>query len=35
MVHRIAALLLLHSELDDAYEKALKGPFTAEELGLR
>ncbi len=35
IVHRIAALLLLHGELDAAYEKALKDPFTAEELGLR
>jgi hypothetical protein len=35
MVQRIAALLVLQGELDVAYEKALKDPFTAEELGLR
>ncbi len=35
MVHRISALLLLHSELDTAYERALKDPFTADELRLR
>jgi hypothetical protein len=35
MVHRIAALLLLHGELDAAYEKALKNSFSAEDLGLR
>ncbi|HSS77200.1 MAG TPA: type ISP restriction/modification enzyme, partial [Thermoanaerobaculia bacterium] len=35
MVHRIAALLLLHSELDTAYERALEDPFTADELRLR
>jgi hypothetical protein len=34
MVHRIAALLLLHDRLDSAYEKAIVAPFTAEELGL-
>lgn len=35
MVHRIAALHLLHDALDAAYERALAEPFTAEELGLR
>ena len=35
MVHRISALLLLHRELDTAYERALEEPFTADELGLR
>lgn len=35
MIHRIAALLLLRSNLDAAYEKAIEDPFTAEELGLR
>jgi hypothetical protein len=35
MVHRIAALLLLHGDLDAAYERALEDPFTADELGLR
>ena len=34
MIHRIAALLLLRSSLDAAYEKAIEDPFTAEELGL-
>ena len=34
MVHRIAALLLLHEQLDKAYEKAIEDPFTTEELGL-
>ena len=35
MVHRIAALLLLHESLDKAYEQAIADPFTAEDLGLR
>jgi hypothetical protein len=34
MVHRIAALLLLHEKLDDAYERAIEDPFTTEELGV-
>ncbi|HVF59086.1 MAG TPA: type ISP restriction/modification enzyme [Thermoanaerobaculia bacterium] len=34
MVHRIAALLLLHDRLDKAYEQAIEDPFTTEELGL-
>lgn len=34
MVHRIAALLLLHEKLDAAYEQAIENPFTAEELGI-
>lgn len=35
MIHRIAALLLLHDKLDAAYENAIGDSFTAEELGLR
>ncbi len=35
MIHRIAALLILHEQLDRAYERALADPFTAEELGVR
>lgn len=35
MVHRIAALLLLHDALDRAYEQVIEDPFTAEDLGLR
>jgi len=34
MVHRIAVLLLLHSQLNEAYERAIKAPFTREELGI-
>jgi hypothetical protein len=34
MVHRIAALLVLHDRLDGAYERAIEDPFTAEELGV-
>jgi Type ISP C-terminal specificity domain/N-6 DNA Methylase len=35
IVHRLAALLTLGQDLDQAYERALASPFTAEELGLR
>jgi len=35
MAHRIAALLLLHDQLDAAYERAIADPFTAEDLGVR
>lgn len=34
MVHRIAALLILHDRLDGAYERAIADPFTGEELGV-
>lgn len=34
MVHRIAALLILHDRLDAAYERAIEDPFTGEELGV-
>lgn len=33
MVHRIAALLLLHEQLDATYESSIEDPFAAEELG--
>ncbi len=35
MVHRLAALLLLHDALDAAYEKAAADAFTTTDLGLR
>jgi hypothetical protein len=34
MVHRIAALLVLHERLDRAYEQAIEDPFTSDDLGL-
>lgn len=34
IVHRLAAILLLHSTLDSLYERACKDCFSAEELGL-
>lgn len=34
IVHRIAALLRLHDELDQAYDRAIESPFAAEDLGL-
>jgi hypothetical protein len=34
MVHRIAALLVLHERLDAAYERAIEDPFTGGDLGL-
>jgi hypothetical protein len=34
MVQRIAAVLTLHDELNAAYQRALEGCFTAEDLGL-
>jgi hypothetical protein len=34
IVHRIAALLLLHERLDQAYEEAIEDAFTLEDLGL-
>jgi hypothetical protein len=34
MVQRLAALLLLHEQLDAAYESSIENPFTSEELGL-
>lgn len=35
MVHRLAALLLLHEQLDGGYERATAKAFSAEDLGLR
>jgi len=34
IVQRIAALLLLHEQLDAAYESSIEDPFTSEELGI-
>ena len=34
MVCRLAALLLLHDELDAAYEQTIDDAWTSEELGL-
>ena len=34
IVHRVAALLVLHSRLDELYECAIDNPFTVEDLGL-
>lgn len=34
IVHRLAAVLLLHRQLDVAYEQAIADPFTSEDLGL-
>ena len=33
IVHRLATLLLLHEQLDAAYEKAIEDPFTRTDLG--
>lgn len=35
MIHRIAALLVLHEQLNTAYERAISDCFTAEELHIR
>ncbi len=35
MVHRLAALLLLHDALDAAYERAAAAAFTTTDLGLK
>jgi len=34
IVHRLAALLRLQEHLDQAYERAIEAPFTAEDLGV-
>lgn len=34
IVHRLAALLVLHERLDRADERAIEDPFTTEELGV-
>lgn len=34
IIHRIAALLLLHQQLDDAYDAATAESFTGDELGV-
>lgn len=34
IIHRVAAVHVLHAQLDAAYEKAIADPFTSEDLGL-